>query len=226
MDNVEKYLSKYIDNNTKGKRITKNKKIIIICVIILLIIFNITVNPLKKVKENLYKSYEDYRVERAIKIEKRDQQKHNMKQKQKTYSTRYMPPISGSITSSYGYRNDPITGKYSKHTGIDISGKHRDSVTSIADGVVTYAGVQRGYGNCVEIRHDTKKDGTIYSFYAHLSKIKVNMWDSVNEGQTIGIEGGGATDPNRGNSTGHHLHFEIRTASGYGHDINPYNYIF
>lgn len=130
-------------------------------------------------------------------------------------------PISGTITSYYGYRNDPISGTYSKHTGIDISGIHHDNVRSIEDGSVTFAGHQNGYGYCIEIKHEN-----YYSFYAHLSKISVTVNSNVSKGSIIGLEGGDPyTDPNPGYSTGHHLHFEIRTNSGYGNDINPINYI-
>lgn len=130
-------------------------------------------------------------------------------------------PISGVITSGYGLRTDPISGTYSKHTGIDISGLHHDTVRSIDNGIVTYTGSQSGYGNCIEIKHDN-----YYSFYAHLSKIKVSQGQSINKGDVIGIEGGDPySDPNPGYSTGHHLHFEIRNTSGYGHDINPSGYI-
>lgn len=130
-------------------------------------------------------------------------------------------PISGTITSNYGYRIDPISGAYSKHTGIDISGVHHDYVRSIDSGIVTFAGSQNGYGYCVEVKHSN-----YYSFYAHLSRITVNIGNTIKKGDIIGIEGGDPySDPNPGYSTGHHLHFEIRTNSGYGNDINPINYI-
>ena len=128
-------------------------------------------------------------------------------------------PIHGTITSGYGMRNAPYKGM---HTGIDISGIHHDNVRSVANGTVTFSGSQNGYGYCIEIKHDN-----YYSFYAHLSKIKVKVGDQVAKGSIIGIEGGDPrTDPNPGNSTGHHLHFEIRTNSGYGHSINPTPYIW
>lgn len=131
-------------------------------------------------------------------------------------------PLKGTITSAYGYRNDPITGKYSKHTGIDISGTHHDNIRSIENGVVTFVGSQNGYGYCIEIKHSN-----YYSFYAHLSKINVSLNSTVKKGDIIGIEGGDPySDPNPGYSTGHHLHFEIRTSSGYGHDIDPTTYIY
>ncbi len=134
-------------------------------------------------------------------------------------------PLSGTITSGYGMRNDPITGKWSKHTGIDISGTHRAPVHSIEGGMVTFAGTQNGFGNCVEISH-VIEGKNIYSFYAHLSSIDVKQGDVIAPRQVIGKEGGDpATDPNPGYSTGHHLHFEIRNKSGYGNDIDPTPYL-
>ena len=106
----------------------------------------------------------------------------------------------------------------------DLVGEHHTEILTIADGVVTYAGVQNGYGNCVEIKHNINGK-TLYSFYAHLSKIEVKVGQKVEAGEIIGLEGGAETDPNHGTSTGHHLHFEIRTASGSGHSINPNDYI-
>lgn len=130
-----------------------------------------------------------------------------------------------SITSEYGTRTHPVTKVVKKHTGIDLGGTWHTEILAVADGEVTFAGVQNGFGNCVEIKHVVNGE-TIYSFYAHLSKIDVNKGDKVTQGTVIGLEGGNPdVDPNPGNSTGHHLHFEIRNASGYGNDIDPCNYI-
>ena len=139
----------------------------------------------------------------------------------------FILPISGNytITSNYGTRTDPITGIVDKHTGIDISGIHHTEILAVSDGEVTFAGVQNGFGNCIEIKHVVNGE-TIYSFYAHLSKINVKSGDKVTQGKVIGLEGGDPeTDPNPGNSTGHHLHFEIRNASGYRNDVDPTKYI-
>lgn len=103
-------------------------------------------------------------------------------------SGKFRSPISGTITSNYGYRKDPISGKYSKHTGIDISGVHHDNVKCITNGVVTFSGSQNGYGNCIEVKHNIKGK-EIYSFYAHLSKILVKNGDQIKEGQIIAKEG-------------------------------------
>jgi murein DD-endopeptidase MepM/ murein hydrolase activator NlpD len=129
------------------------------------------------------------------------------------------------ITSDYGTRVDPIDGSTSFHSGIDLCGPHHGNIYSVADGEVTWAGVQSSYGNCVEIKHIVN-GVEVYSFYAHMSRIDVAKGDMVKQGDVIGLEGGDqATDPNPGRTTGHHLHFEMRSASGYVNNVNPRNYL-
>lgn len=157
------------------------------------------------------------------------------------YKGRFPMPLNGVVTSEYGMRFHPVTGFYSMHTGIDISGKHRDNVIAIYNGIVTKAEVQRGFGNCVEIKHEIityktiideegnekriKNTEIFYSFYAHLSRIDVVEGMYVMQGNVIGLEGGDPKkDPNPGTSTGHHLHFEIRMKSG-GDSVDPRPYI-
>ncbi len=129
-----------------------------------------------------------------------------------------------TITSTYGKRVHPITGEEKLHSGIDLVGEHHTEILSVLGGTVTYAGEQNGYGNCIEIKHIVNGE-TIYSFYAHLSEIKIKAGEKVKKGQVIGLEGGAETDEGHGTSTGHHLHFEIRTASGGGHSVDPTKYI-
>ena len=130
------------------------------------------------------------------------------------------------ITAEYGMYDPWNTGEYTKHTGIDLSGIHRDNVLAVEKGIVVFAGAQKGYGNCVEIKHEI--DGEIlYTFYGHLSSIGVKEDQEVGQGYIIGKEGGDPyTDLNAGNSTGHHLHFEIRTTPEYGGDIDPKEFIY
>lgn len=130
------------------------------------------------------------------------------------------------ITANYGLYDPWNTGTYTKHTGIDLSGIHRDNVLAVEKGIVVFAGVQNGYGNCVELKHEI--DGQIlYTFYGHLSSIGVRENQEVEQGYIIGKEGGDPyTDLNAGNSTGHHLHFEVRTSKEYGSDINPKEFIY
>ncbi len=130
------------------------------------------------------------------------------------------------ITAEYGNYDPWNTGTQTKHTGIDLSGIHRDNVLAVEKGEVVFAGIQKGYGNCIELKHNI--DGVeIYTFYAHLSSIGVEEGQKVKQGYIIGKEGGDPyTDQNAGNSTGHHLHFEVRTSKDYGNDINPKEFIF
>ena len=138
----------------------------------------------------------------------------------------YVLPMASEyvVTSPYGERVHPITGEVKMHRGIDMAGPHHTEILAIADGEVTFAGEQSGYGYCVEIKHVVDGE-TIYSFYAHLAQINVKEGEHVLQGQVIGLEGGMPGEAGAGTSTGPHLHFEIRTASGTHNDIDP-NLIF
>lgn len=220
MKNLEliKFRIKYNDIELKNKI----KIFIIFLVAIFLIPTFILFKPLTNLRNLLFTKSEIY-------IQAQDKKKSYLKKinNEENFDNTYDNdnlnslniPIAGTITSEYGMRTYPY---YGMHTGIDISGIHHDNIRSIQDGIVTFAGSQNGYGYCVEIMHED-----YYSFYAHLSQINVNVGDGVLKGQIIGIEGGDPnSDPNPGISTGHHLHFEIRTASGYGNSINPIDYIW
>ena len=89
-----------------------------------------------------------------------------------------------TITSNYGMRVHPITGETKKHTGIDIVGAHHTEILAVAEGEVTFSGVQNGYGTCIEIKH-TVNGETVYSFYAHLSKLNVQTGETVKQGEVI-----------------------------------------
>lgn len=105
------------------------------------------------------------------------------------------------ITSPYGNRLHPIQGVERYHDGIDIGNAGFGApVVAAADGIVTYAGRMGGYGNCVMINHG---DG-IVSLYGHGQEIKTTLGASVKQGDVIMAVG------STGNSTGPHLHFEIR----------------
>ncbi|MDE5831036.1 MAG: M23 family metallopeptidase [Clostridia bacterium] len=140
----------------------------------------------------------------------------------------FMLPVACNytITSAYGTREDPITGEEKVHAGIDLRVEHHAEILSVYDGEVTFSGVQKGYGNCIEIKHII--DGEqIYSFYAHMSRLDVSVGETVKAGQVIGLEGGEpGEDENAGNSTGHHLHFEIRkTSSSSKNNSDPDDYL-
>ena len=110
--------------------------------------------------------------------------------------------ISGTVvTSDYGTREHPIQGVVKEHTGIDIGNTPTGSpVVAAADGVVTYAGWLGGYGNCVMINHG---EGVV-TLYGHGNKILTSVNKKVKQGETI------MEVCSSGNSTGPHLHFEVR----------------
>ena len=116
-------------------------------------------------------------------------------------------PVSGTITSRYGNRSRGF------HTGLDIANAAGTGINSIAPGTVTYAGTKGSYGKLIVIDHG---EG-IVSYYAHCSAIYVSVGQSVTNSTLIGAVG------STGNSTGPHLHLEIRVN---GNTINPQNYLY
>ena len=122
--------------------------------------------------------------------------------------------ISGTyITSGYGVREHPIQGITKMHTGIDIgNATYGSPVVAAADGVVTYAGWLGGYGNCVMINHGNG----LVTLYGHGQKILTELHKEVKQGELI-MEVGST-----GNSTGPHLHFEVRVN---GNSVQPLNYV-
>lgn len=138
---------------------------------------------------------------------------------------KYMMPVAGNITSPYGMRKHPLTGKYHMHTGVDIGSAHHDYIRSVADGVVVRVGTDTYNGRYVLIAH-LEEPVPFYSYYGHLSQIKVSPNQSVDMGETIGIEGGQPNvDPDVGYSTGHHLHFEIWLSSSPGSHTDPLRFL-
>jgi murein DD-endopeptidase MepM/ murein hydrolase activator NlpD len=122
------------------------------------------------------------------------------------------PINKGWISSKYGIRNDPFTGKPEFHKGMDLAGKEGSEVVAVAAGVVTWAGKRYGYGNLVEINH-----GKGYvTRYGHSKEVKVKVGDTVKKGSTI------ATMGNTGRSTGPHVHFEVWRN---GRTVDPMKYV-
>lgn len=109
-------------------------------------------------------------------------------------------PISkGWISSYFGKRTDPFSGKIEKHKGMDFAGKAGSEIKAVSSGVVIWAGSRYGYGNLVEINH-----GHGYTTrYGHNADILVEVGDAVVKGQTISLMG------STGRSTGPHVHFEV-----------------
>lgn len=123
-----------------------------------------------------------------------------------------MPVRSGYVTSRYGYRSDPFTGRTTFHGGIDFAGPEGTHVFSVAPGIVTYAGEKTGYGKVVEVRHG---DG-MSTRYAHASRVAVKVGDLVGKDQLVAYMG------STGRSTGPHLHYEVLRS---GAAIDPASYI-
>ncbi|MCJ1678146.1 M23 family metallopeptidase [Streptomyces sp. APSN-46.1] len=127
-------------------------------------------------------------------------------------------PVAGyTLSATFGKGG---TMWASKHSGQDFAVPVGTPVHAASAGVVVKAGPNGGgdgpaYGNAIVIKHADKT----YSQYAHLSKINVTIGQKVSKNQTIGLSG------NTGNSSGPHLHFEIRTTANYGSAINPMSFL-
>jgi len=123
-------------------------------------------------------------------------------------SPRPRPITWGWLSSPYGKRVDPITGRPGWHGGVDYAGEEGSSVVAVAGGVVTYAGARSGYGELVEINHG---DGYV-TRYGHHKEVLVEVGDVVKKGEQIGLMG------STGRSTGPHVHFEVLNN---GQEENP-----
>lgn len=119
-------------------------------------------------------------------------------------------PVTGTITSRFG-ANESIRDH--THKGMDIAAPYGTKILAAAGGKVTYSGWMGGYGNLIIITHENG----IQTYYGHASKLYASVGDKVNAGDTIAAVG------STGNSTGNHLHFEIRKN---GTQINPQKYIY
>lgn len=121
-------------------------------------------------------------------------------------------PHSGRITSRYGYRHNPFSGRSrERHSGIDFKGRTGEVIKTTAKGTVTFAGYKGGYGNLVAVKHANGYE----TRYAHLSRIRVKRGQRIDVGTTVGLLG------STGRSTGPHLHYEILQG---GRTINPEKY--
>jgi len=127
-------------------------------------------------------------------------------------SPRGRPVKAGYISSYFGHRADPFTGKEARHRGVDFAGKRGSDVIAVAAGVVTYSGPRSGYGNMVEVSH-----GNGYATrYAHNEENLVQPGEQVQPGQTIARMG------STGRATGPNLHFEVRYQ---GRAVDPVKFI-
>lgn len=122
------------------------------------------------------------------------------------------PLKHGFISSAFGRRTDPFTGKKKHHKGVDFVGKRGSEVLAVAAGVVTQSGRTGGYGNVVDVRH---ADGYA-TRYAHNQENLVKEGDRVEKGEPIAMLG------STGRSSGPHVHFEVRRN---GKIVNPARFI-
>ena len=119
-------------------------------------------------------------------------------------------PVSGIISSRFGARSSI---RSSAHTGLDIAASTGTPIFAAASGTVTFSGRKGSYGNLLVITHSNG----VQTYYGHCSKLYVPAGTTVSQGQKIAAVG------NTGNSTGPHLHFEIRVN---GVAYNPQNYLY
>jgi murein DD-endopeptidase MepM/ murein hydrolase activator NlpD len=122
-------------------------------------------------------------------------------------AARWVRPDVGYLSQGFGGANG--------HPGIDLAGPYGSDVLAAHSGTVIYAGWESGYGNFIQIMHD----GNIVTCYGHLSRILVRVGEQVKTGETIGLEG------STGDSTGPHLHFEVRLGGQNGTKVNPLTWL-
>jgi murein DD-endopeptidase MepM/ murein hydrolase activator NlpD len=127
-------------------------------------------------------------------------------------STPAIRPSSGWMTSRFGYRTSPFTGRKEFHKGVDIANRKGTAILATADGIVSFAGQKGAMGNIVVIDHGHG----LVTRYAHLSKALKKRGEAVKRGDIIAQMG------NSGRSTGPHLHYEVQLN---GVPVNPAKYI-
>ena len=111
----------------------------------------------------------------------------------------FIPVLTGTLSSGFGRRTDPITRRVAMHSGLDFAAPRGTPIHAVGAGVVTFAGRRGAYGNMIEISHA----GGYKTRYAHAHTLNVQKGDLVNKGQQI------ATVGSTGRSTGPHLHLEV-----------------
>lgn len=122
------------------------------------------------------------------------------------------PTVGGWVSSGFGQRSDPFTGRSAFHDGVDIASRFGSEIKAVGGGVVSYAGEKDGYGCVVEVNHG---NGYI-TRYAHCKAALVRVGDRVTKGQSVALVG------TTGRSTGPHLHFEVLRD---GRAVNPSSYL-
>lgn len=124
----------------------------------------------------------------------------------------FFAPADGKMTSAFGWRTDPFTGKQRFHGGIDIAAASGSPVYATQAGLVVFSGAHGGYGNIVVLNHGN----SLYTLYGHNARLLVQPGQPVYRGQIIALVG------STGRSTGPHLHFEVHYRQQY---VNPLTYL-
>ena len=169
---------------------------------------NVCRYKVKKVEEKflLPANYQVDSVTANLPQQETDSVDNKQKQWTSSYPSITYPLKSIKVTSPYGYRRDPFTGKLSWHNGLDLRAKNEPAY-AMMDGIVEKIGYEKRSGNYVTLRH-----GNFYISYCHLSSIIVRKGEYVYPGIIVGVTG------NTGRSTGNHLHL---TCKKDGKSINP-----
>lgn len=124
----------------------------------------------------------------------------------------FIYPVSGPITSPFGYRVHPVTGTTRFHSGLDFGVEFGTPIRAADNGVIIHADWYGGYGNCIIIQHEND----LSTLYGHCSQLYVHQGEVIKQGQPVGAVG------STGMSTGPHLHFEVRQA---GTPVDPLGYL-
>lgn len=187
-------------NTIKSKQAEKDK---------IISSLNSDINALKKQEQ------EEEKAAKALQAQI-DSALKSSAQKSVTYkgNGKFLFPLASytRVSSAYGYRIHPITGTKKLHSGIDYAAAYGTAIYAAEDGVVLTSGWVNGYGYCVTINHG----GGYVTLYGHCSSLLVKAGAKVTKGQTIAKVG------STGNSTGNHLHFEVKVN---GSAVNPAGYL-
>ena len=166
--------------------------------------YTVNVDDAKKIEESTNIQLAKENVENSV--------EEYINKESKTVNGVYLAttPVTGRISSRFGSRE---SFRGSAHKGLDIAAPAGTKIYAVADGVVTHASTMGGYGNLVIISHGNG----VETYYAHCSKILVKKGQKVVSGQNISLVG------STGNSTGNHLHLEVRIN---GVQVNPQKYLY
>lgn len=190
----EKNIDNTITNNTTINVVSKNTQENIL-------------NNEKIVNNVISEKDEDSAKEQKKEEDKKEKTSMKLDAEKVMKLCKFQKPLSGTITSKFGEREATIKGMTTDHKGIDIAANSGTNIKSAIEGTVSVAEQNSEYGKFIKITN-----GDIMTVYAHCKKLKVKVGDKIKLGQTI------ATVGSTGNSTGPHLHFEIRYKNRY---INP-----